>query len=195
MRQLVPSQPGRAPRRIAREESGFSLIELLVAATLLAGVLGGVLALLDTSQAIAPHDRERGHAVREAQVGVAAMTRELRTATELGTTEPYRLTALVQREGVATWVEYYCGGSAANPDWGQCVRTVMPGGTPAPLVRAFTNKDGSGGPPVFSYTTRPDGAITHVEVHVDVVVTDNASGRYGYRVPLTDGVYLRNLDG
>jgi prepilin-type N-terminal cleavage/methylation domain-containing protein len=195
MRQFVPSQPGRALRRLAREESGFSLIEMLIAAALLAGVLGAVLTLLDQSQAMVPHDQERGHAVREAQVGVQLMTRELRTATELGTTEPYRLTARVQRSGVSTWVEYYCGGSAANPDWGQCVRTVLPSGAPAPLVRAFTNKNGSGGTPVFSYTTRPDGTITHVEVHLDVVVRDNEHGRYSYRVPLTDGVYLRNVDG
>jgi len=180
---------------IREEESGFSLIELLIAAALLAGVLGAVFTLLDTSQAVAPQDQERAHAVREAQVGVFTMTRELRTATQLATTDPYRLTARVNRQGVATWVEYYCGGSAANPDWGQCVRTVQPSGTPTPLVRAFSNKAGSGATPVFTYSARPDGVVTHVEVHVDVVVRDQANGRYSYRVPLTDGAYLRNLDG
>ena len=186
----------RGFRTSRRAEAGFTLVELLLAATLLALVAGAVLALLETSGALAPDDQERGHAVREAQVGVHAMTRELRTATELGTTDPYHLTARVQREGVETWVGYYCGGSsAANPDWGQCVRTVLPSGEPSPLIAAFTNRAGAGGQPVFTYTTRPDGVITSVEVHVDVVVTDSATGRYRYRVPLTDGVYLRNLDG
>jgi prepilin-type N-terminal cleavage/methylation domain-containing protein len=182
-------------RTQTRDESGFTLVELLLAASLLALVLGAVLSLLDTSGALAPHDQERAQAVREAQVGVSLMTRELRNATELGTTDPYHLTARVRREGVETWVAYYCGGSAsANPAWGQCVRTVLPSGTPAPLVKAFMNTDDAGGPPVFTYTTRPDGAITQVEVHVDVVVTDRANGHYKYRVPLTGGVYLRNLD-
>jgi type II secretory pathway pseudopilin PulG len=181
---------------VSRDQSGYSLIELLAASALLVLVLGAVLALLDTAGALAPQDQERGHAVREAQVGMTRMTRELRGATQLEAAGPYVLTARMLRGGSEVTVTYNCGGAAADPTWGQCVRTAVPGtGQPSVLIKAFTNKNGSGGTPVFSYTTRADGQITYLEIHTDVVVKDRASSRYDYRVPLTAGVYLRNLDG
>jgi prepilin-type N-terminal cleavage/methylation domain-containing protein len=188
-----------ALRRLAREQGGFSLIELLTAAALLTVILGAVLSLLDTTQEIAPQDQERAEAIREAQVGIHAMTRELRSAYQLDTTGPYYLSARVIRGGNAIQVAYDCAGSASNPTWGKCLRTVLSGsgsgGPPSELVKAFYNTTGAGGPPIFTYTTRADGTITYVDVNVLVVVRARSNGRYTYRVPLNDGVYLRNLDG
>jgi len=193
----IPTSIRGTLRRATRDQSGFTTVELVTAAAILAVVLGAVLSLLDTTGAMAPHDQERAHAVREAQVGMHRMTRELRAATLLETTNPYYLAARVRQGGSEIRVAYDCSGSASNPAWGQCVRTLVPpgGGQPSVLVKAFTNKSGSGGTPVFTYTTGDGGQISYVNVHVDSVVTDQATGRYRYRVPLTSGVYLRNLDG
>jgi hypothetical protein len=160
-------------------------------------VLAAVLSLLDQTQEIAPHDDERAHSVREAQVGVHAMTRELRGAIALETTSPYYLSARIVKDGSEVRVAYDCAGSAANPQWGQCLRIVLSGSGPpnSVLVRAFHNTSAVGGPPVFTYVPKsPGGPITYVDIHVEAVVRKDANGRYHYRVPLDDGVHLRNLD-
>ena len=180
-------------RALARDESGFSLVELMVATSLLAFVLVAVLALFESTQQIAPQDEERAHAVREAQTGIHAMTRELRGAVELETASPYYLRARVISGGVEQSVAYDCSGAASNPAWGKCVRTAG-GTTSKELVKAFNNTAAVGGQPVFSYSPS-GGPYKYVDIHLDVVVRDRSTGRYHYRVPLDDGVHLRNVDG
>src|SRR3954452_15005744 len=108
---------------VRREESGFTLVELLVAAGLMLVVVGAVLALLDSSSTIAARDQERTHAIREAQVGVHDMTKELRQAFSIVSSSPYSIEVHVLRGGSDREVMYDCTGtSSAGPPLGQCVR-------------------------------------------------------------------------
>src|SRR3954451_322128 len=84
---------------LRREESGFTLVELLVAAGLMLVVVGAALALLDSSNTIAARDQERTHAIREAQVGVQSMTRELRQAFSIVSSSPSSIEFHVLRGG------------------------------------------------------------------------------------------------
>src|SRR3712207_1379565 len=69
--------------RLRAEQSGFTLIEVMVAAALLSVVLGAVLALSETGSRVAQRDLVRANAIEEVQNGVARMDRELRTATQV----------------------------------------------------------------------------------------------------------------
>lgn len=70
--------------RVLRQEKGVALTEVLVAGLLLVVMLSAVLNLLDSAVRQAPRDQERAHVVRDAQVGLYRMTRELRQAYEIG---------------------------------------------------------------------------------------------------------------
>lgn len=63
-----------------RRESGFTLVELLVAMTLMLVVLGGVLGFLDTHRQLTGKDVEVGLVVSDAQAGYERMVREVRQA-------------------------------------------------------------------------------------------------------------------
>src|SRR3954453_5233405 len=156
---------------VRREESGFTLVELLVAAGLMLVVVGAVLALLDSSSTIAARDQERTHAIREAQVGVHNMTKELRQAFSIVSSSPYSIEGHVLKNGVDRDVTYDCTGpSSAGPPLGQCVRYEDTGSGPGVAstgVDRLVNKPSSGRPPVFSYSTNGVGHTTYATVHVE----------------------------
>jgi type II secretory pathway pseudopilin PulG len=184
---------------LRREESGFTLVELLVAAGLMLVVVGAALALLDSSNTIAARDQERTHAIREAQVGVQSMTRELRQAFSIVSSSPYSIEVHVLRGGADHDVTYDCTGtSSAGPPLGQCVRYETGGsgqGAASTVVDRLINKPGSGRPPVFAYTTNGAGRTTYGTVHVEVPSKGERAQGYSYRVVFDDGFFMRNLGG
>src|SRR3954454_9136727 len=115
-----------------RDESGWTLVELTIAAALLAVVLTAVLTLLDMTNRQAPGDQERAHDLRETQVGVYRMTRELRQGYSLALPSPDAVGAHVYAGGADHDVVYDCPGSSATPGYGQCIRYEKTGGTPGP---------------------------------------------------------------
>jgi type II secretory pathway pseudopilin PulG len=182
---------------LRREEGGFTLVELLVAAGLMLVVVGAALALLDSSNTIAARDQERTHAIREAQVGVQSMTRELRQAFSIVSSSPYSIEVHVLRGGADRDVTYDCSGtSSAGPPLGQCVRYETTGsgqGVASTVVDRLINKPGSGRPPVFTYTTNGAGRTTYGTVHVEVPSKGERAQGYSYRVVFDDGFFMRNL--
>jgi prepilin-type N-terminal cleavage/methylation domain-containing protein len=190
---------GSLRARARREEAGFTLVELLVAMGLLLIVLGAVLALLDSSKTVASRDQERTHAVREAQVGVYAMTKELRQAYSIVSSSPYLIEVHVWKNGADHDVTYDCTGtSSAGPPLGQCVRYETTGGgqgNASVVVDRLINNQGSGRPPVFAYTANGSGQTTYATVHVEAPSKGGQAQGYGYRVTFDDGFFLRNLNG
>src|SRR3954447_1673578 len=184
---------------LRREEGGFTLVELLVAAGLMLIVVGAALALLDSSNTIAARDQERTHAIREAQVGVQSMTRELRQAFSIVSSSPYAIEVHVLRGGAVHDVSYDCTGtSSAGPPLGQCVRYEISGsaqGTASTVVARLINKPGSGRPPVFTYSANGAGHTTYATVHVEAPSKGERAHGYAYRVVIDDGFFMRNLGG
>ena len=183
---------------LRREESGFTLVELLVAAGLMLVVVGAVLALLDSSSEVAARDQERTHAIREAQVGVHDMTKELRQAFSIVSSSPYSIEVHVLRGGVDRDVTYDCNGtSSSGPPLGQCVRYEDTGSGPgaaSTVVDRLVNKPGSGRPPVFTYSTNGAGHTTYATVHVEVPAKGERAHGHPYGVVFDDGFFMRNLD-
>jgi type II secretory pathway pseudopilin PulG len=171
-------------------EAGFALVELLVVASLLVIVLGAILALGEATQRMAPKESERAHAIREAQVGLHRMTRELRHAYEAPTVTGSTMEAAVRgANGTTRTVRYDC--DEAHPTDGaytRCVRQVLSGVTWTAgevVIDRVLN-----GTTVFS-STPPD----YVGAKVEVAARGNLQDGYDHRVILEDGFYMRNLDG
>jgi prepilin-type N-terminal cleavage/methylation domain-containing protein len=184
---------------LRREESGFTLVELLVAAGVMLIVVGAALALLDSSNNVAARDQERTHAIGEARTGVHAMTRELRQAFSIVSSSPYSIEVHVWRNGADHDVTYDCTGtSSAGPPLGQCVRYENTGSgqsAASTVVDRLINKSGSGRPPVFTYSANGAGHTTYASVHVEVPSKGERAQGYAYNAVIDDGFFMRNLNG
>ena len=102
--------------RIGAGQAGFSLIELLAAQALFLLVIGAALSMLDTQTKVAPRDRERAFAIREAQVGLAGLVRELRDTQTIVYASSSRFEVELQRNGALRRVGYKCDQPPATDD-------------------------------------------------------------------------------
>jgi type II secretory pathway pseudopilin PulG len=176
--------------------AGYALVELMVVASLLVVVLGAILALGETTQRIAPKESERAQVIREAQVGLHRMTRELRNAYQALPTVPAptvtgsTMQATVRGyDGVPRTVRYDCDEPhPTDQAYTRCLRQVYSGGTwPAGEVVIDRVLNGS---TVFALTP-PD----YVGAKVEVAARGGLKDGYDHRIILEDGFYMRNLDG
>ncbi len=181
--------------RLLREEDGFTLTEQLVVAAGMIVILAAILGLNDVAIKQSPQDRERTHAIREAQVGLDKMTRELRTAHAITITD-FKAVASIYRSGTTITVTYDCSG-AAVAGLRKCVRSQT-GGASSPTITAIDRVANANSRPVFTATTRNDSAgvawTRYVRVLIEVPTKGELKAGSSKRVVLDDGFYLRNVD-
>jgi prepilin-type N-terminal cleavage/methylation domain-containing protein len=185
----------RVPTDLCRGERGFTLVELLVTALVMVVVLLGTMQVLDDSTRMAAQDTDRGHAIREAQVGLDRMVREARHARAVVAAGPQALELDVRRRGVDSRVRFDCSvAEPGRPGLSRCTRTVVSGpgaGTAEPLVTAIAPVQGS--PTVFTYSPAA-GPARYVRVQLGVAVDGGrAAGGHDARLVLSDGTALRNV--
>jgi Tfp pilus assembly protein PilV len=179
--------------RLCRDERGFTLAETLIVSAGLTVILMAILGLADVANKVAPTERERVHAVRDAEVAVAQMTRELRAAHDI-TVSNWKATAAILKGGATVTVTYDC---SAQPVDGlrTCQRSATGGGAPQPAIARVANASNR---PVFTQTNRNDGGgqpwTTYVKVVVEVPARGERAEGATSRVVLEDGFYLRNVD-
>jgi type II secretory pathway pseudopilin PulG len=191
----------RPPAARGGGEAGYALTELLVVTSLLVIVLGAILTLGETSQRIAPKESERANVIREAQVGLHRMTRELRHAyggvdSSGGLDVPGpRVEAQVLMASGTQTVTYECDvPHPTDSAYTRCMRYVGTSTDGELVVDRVLN-----GNSVFeiknldaaSGDTRPD----YVRAVVEVGARGDLQSGYDHRVVLDDGFYMRNLDG
>ncbi len=202
-------------RRVARDESGVTLTELLVTIMLLGLVLSATLSVLDTNVRSAPRDDERAIAITEAQTGLNGMVRELRQAYSVQGSTSDSIRVLVRRrrddpvtpavEYATLDVQYSCG--SENP--GQCTRREAPVGSPLPatgkpVILRVLNWEPSlpTARRVFNFDQSSDrtntasaGAInpSYVTVRIEVPAAGERREGYSNSVVLEDGFYARNV--
>ena len=174
-----------------RQEAGFTLIETMLTAATLSVILIAILSISDTTTKLVPKDQERAAVLREAQVGLHSMTRELRQATEVYATGPYLMDVEVPVRGTSTRVSYRCDvDHPTNPAWKRCVRFEGARQTSIPVDRVI-----NGARPVFEFTTDPqNGQITYVNANVEVPAAGDRKDGHKHKVMLDDGFYMRNRD-
>jgi prepilin-type N-terminal cleavage/methylation domain-containing protein len=205
---------GRRSSAFCREESGFTLIETLVASVMFVIVLTATLALLTLSQRTANSHLSRSDAIAETTAGLQNMDHELRgayevvgptiTAGTVSSTKTSNYLDVYVRNNTGTYrVLYDCTlTSPTLTGTRACERfkgltgaaDTIPGGTKgAPVVDHLSN--GTVGAPVFTLTypaneTRPDYAVVTVRVPAK---GEDATGDKS-EIELTDGVYMPNLN-
>lgn len=189
--------------RLRRDESGFTLVEVLMVSAMLTVILGAIAGLATTAERMAPRDNEGAQHLVDAQTGLDRMVRELRAAYNVVSVSSDVIEAdIVQRRtGVPARIRFDC--RIAHPSGGtlrRCVRQTVSGGTASGqevLVDRVVN--GAAGVNVFTPRVRDaaDPADTRVHyVGVSVLVTADGGRKDGakYRTMLEDGAYLRNVD-
>jgi type II secretory pathway pseudopilin PulG len=181
----------RLLRRIAGGESGFTLIETVAVTGLLAVVMAAVLTLAETSQRIAPRDRERAHVIRESQLGLHRMTRELRQSYALLSWSETSIEARVLVNGTATRVVYDCNQQhPTDTSLKRCARwVVQSNGATTPKI-PVVDRILSGS---FAYEGGPPPE--YAQVTVTVPAKGELKEGYAHKVVLDDGFYMRNLGG
>jgi prepilin-type N-terminal cleavage/methylation domain-containing protein len=172
------------------DERGFSLIELLVAMTVLTTVMVATLSVLDSSSRMARSDTDRASAIQDAQVGLDRMVRELRHTRLVNTASPQVLDVTLLQRGISRRVVIDC--SVADPaTTGQrrCTRSAD-GGTPQVLVDRV--RDIGTDSRAFTYSPAT-GAPKHVTVRLGVATDDGRISGHSRSLVLTDGTALRNV--
>lgn len=178
--------------RLRRDERGFTLVEQLVVCGLLSIILAAILGLSDLAVKLAPQDRERVHAVNEAQVALDQMTRELRAAHAISI-QPFKATASIYKGGATVTVIYDCTVTAAD-GLRKCTRQ-QGGGAATTQIDRVANADSR---PVFTAQQRADSAgvnwTTYVRALIEVPSRGERKTGGKARIVLDDGFYLRNVD-
>jgi prepilin-type N-terminal cleavage/methylation domain-containing protein len=186
----------RVLNRLRRDERGFTLPEVLVVSAGLAVILAAILGLADVASKLAPQERERVHAMRDAEVALAKMTRELREAHAISVTS-WKATATLLKDGATITVVYDCSGAVDADGLRKCDRTQT-GGSGAGTQQAIARVANPSSRPVFSATNRNDGSgqpwTTYVKARLEVPSRGERSVGGKSKVVFEDGVYLRNVD-
>lgn len=180
-------------RRGRCEQSGFTIIEVLVVATTLSFVLIALLSLSETTQKLAPKDQERAHVLRESQVGLHRMTRELRQAYDMTSWGAYTMDVNVKANGVDKRVVYKCDEPhPTDTAFYRCVRyEILGNGSATPKETVI---DRVAKTTVFTYPTLKNGKPLYVTAKVEVPSKGDRPDGFKYRDVLDDGFYLRNRD-
>lgn len=174
----------QAPARIAREQGGYTFVELLVAATIALLVVGAGMTLLVTALRAEPRISERAGQIQQGRTMIERISRELRQGEAIDTATSSSLRILTRVDGAvcnassqpeACWVTYTCGSSS-------CSRTVSQLAAPS----SQTVVAGIIGPGVFSY----QGLASSPDYVGIQLVFPQADGDEA--VTLADGVALRN---
>lgn len=176
--------------RALRAERGYTVVEFVFVSLILAVVLAATLTVLDKTIEIFPKDQERAHAVRDAQVGLAEITRELRQAYEVhpppaaGGAPTGSVTVDVALRSMDYRITFDCGSG------GRCVRSAqtlvsgVPTGTAVTRVVLDRVLNGS---TVFTRATS-----NFMKVRVEVPATAERDRGDSHNVVLDDGVLMRN---
>lgn len=109
----TPARIGSAPcarrSRLRGEESGFTLTELLVAMTMLVGVMAGATSLLVGTMQSQPELTDRARQLQEARVAAERMVRELRQGYSIDSA-----TGTVSSVTFRTYMRRTCQGGAST---------------------------------------------------------------------------------
>lgn len=171
----------RAFARVRRDERGFSLVEVLLVASVLAVVLGAILSLSATTAKLAPNDDERALVLEEARTGLNGMTRELREATSVGSTSDYSF----QVNLGSRVITYAC--NVPHPSIAGRTQCTRKEGTSAAATVVDHVLNVATGTPVFSRSGN------YAAVKLRVAAAGERTEGHKHTITLEDGFFMRNL--
>ena len=200
-------------RRLRKEEEGFTLVEVLVAATMMFAVLFALYAVFDVSVRAFGYGGDRLEAVGNARLAMGKMEREIRAAHPYDltsdppkrylflnpndTTKPAMPTAtrLVfgnetggdRRIGGSEVIGYYLSGHELKRSKGGSAQTLLDSVSTDGLRFTYC-RSAEECPPALAITDEADIGVVRIELAVEV----ERDGEEPARQTLTTEVYLRN---
>lgn len=188
----------RRRRANCRTEAGFSLIELLVVAGLLAVVLGTLMQPLILSQRIETRDTNYDTAQQNARTGLDSMVAQIRQATAF-TPSINAVVINVTLQGVALTVEYECDiQQPGSTIYHECLRVQVAQGGTLPSIstgRIVVQNvlNGTSGSPVFTWGPDPN-APYYMSATIQVPSSGGNKIGFTHSITLSDGALMRNLN-
>ena len=190
--QGLEQPPGR---RDPRGESGFTLIEVLIAMAMLAGVMTALVQVFVHTGPAAGRDQSRALGIMDAQVGLAAMTRDLRQTQTINSATSTAIDFNATIGGVTQRIIYSCSSPMPGTTYYQCVKATSTNlvsppsltGAKAVIVRVVS-------PLVFTYSPSaadPTFIAVRISVPRDGGYEEQGEG-YQNNVTFDGGVYLPN---
>jgi type II secretory pathway component PulJ len=206
----------RARRHMCKEERGFTLVEVLVSAMMMFGVLFALYAIFDVSVRAFGYGSDRLEAVGNARLAIGRMEREIRAA------YPYDLTSDPPRRylfldpadpakpavptatriafgnetggdrkiGATEIIGYYLSGHDLKRSKGGSVQTLVDS-VPTDGLRFTPCRSPDDCPPALPITDEAEIRLLRIELAVDV----RRRGQDSTRQTLVTDVYLRNRGG
>jgi prepilin-type N-terminal cleavage/methylation domain-containing protein len=183
----------------AADQRAFSLIETMFTVVLLSVVLGAILSLSNAAQRVVPREEALAYSLRDAQVSLDKMTRQLRQAQAVTSATATSMDVNVPVRGVPGTVRrilFDC--NEPHPTVAglkQCISRTYVGATIGPKVTVIPRVTSA------SFTYSPAGATppANPPKFAQLTLRVPASGErtkdgYTHAVFLDDGFYMRNLD-
>jgi type II secretory pathway component PulJ len=206
----------QARRRLWKEAKGFTLVEVLVAATMMFGVLFALYAIFDVSVRAFGYGGDRLEAVGNARLALGRMEREIRAAYpyDLTSNPPKRYlfvnptdptkpavptatriafgneTGGDRRIGATEVIGYYLSGHDLKRSKGGSVQTLVDS-VPTGGLRFTPCRSPNDCPPALAITDEAEIRFLRIELAVEV----RRRGQDPTRQTLATDVYLRNREG
>jgi type II secretory pathway component PulJ len=197
------------------EEAGFTLVEVLVSATMMFAVLFALYGIFDVSVRAFGYGGDRIEAVGDARLALARMEREIRGAYPYDpTSDPPRRYLLLEplnptkpavptatriafgnetggdrRIGTSEVIGYYLGGHDLKRSKGTSVQTLVDS-VATDGLRFIPCRSADDCPPELAITNEAEVRIVRIELVVEV----ERRGQDPARQKLTTDVYLRNRE-
>jgi len=205
-----------ARRRLWKEAKGFTLVEVLVAATMMFGVLFALHAIFDVSVRAFGYGGDRLETLGNARLALGRMEREIRAAYPydltsnppkrylfLNPTDPTRPavptatriafgneTGGDRRIGATEVIGYYLSGHDLERSKGGSVQTLVDS-VPTGGLRFTPCRSPDDCPPALAITDEAEIRLLRIELAVEV----RRRGQDPTRQTLATDVYLRNREG
>ncbi len=182
----------------AADQRAFTLIETMLTAVMLTIILGAIISLSDAAQKVVPREEALAFTVRDAQVALDAMTRQLRqaqavtaaTATSMDVSVPVR-----GAPGTVRRILFDC--NEPHPTTAglkMCITRTYTGAVAGPKVTVIPRVTSA----TFTYTpagaTPPSNPPTFAQLTLKIPASGERKDGYAHTVFLDDGFYMRNLD-
>jgi type II secretory pathway component PulJ len=201
--------------RLCKEEEGFTLVEVLVASTMMFAVLFALYAVFDVSVRAFGYGGDRMEAVGNARLALGKMEREIRAAhpydltsdppkrflflnpanpTQPAVPAPTRIVFGNEAEGdgrigASEVIGYYLSGHELKRSKGGSVQTVLDS-IPTDGLRFTYCRSADECPPALAITDEAEIRVVRIELTVEV----RRRGEDPTRQTLTTDVYLRNRE-
>ncbi|MGH2878185.1 MAG: PilW family protein [Solirubrobacteraceae bacterium] len=189
-----------------RSQSGFTLIETLVAAVLSTVVMSATVSALETSQHTQSRDTEWALVIQEGRTGLARMTREIRQAYSIRSATETSLDFYATFGGKDLEIFYDCSVAESGTEYYECVRLQTEVGKSLPAL--------STGTPIIKYVvngTKADekdpvfkeyspNAIAPDLVTIKLVLPSSGTLKIAgaatlkHQIILTNNAYIRDMN-